>query len=390
MENFDPARLERLQAAMTGAVERGDVGGLAWLVERGGEVDTGVAGTLTRGEPAPVQRDTIFRIASMTKPITAVAALLLVEECRLRVEDAVDDHLPELAGRRVLVDPAGAIDGPTVAAHRPITVGDVLTFRLGWGMDFQRPWPQPLQTAMDELGLGAGPPAPSGPPDPVEWVRRLGTLPLLHQPGERWLYNTGSEVLGVLVARASGQPFDTFLRERVLEPLGMADTGFWTSGTDRLVTAYGTDPTNGERSVYDRPDGQWTAPPAFPSGAAGLVSTLDDLRAFARMLLAGGAPLLSRATVQAMTTDQLLPGQGGPGFDGAQGWGYGVGVARRRNGTDRGPGAYGWDGGLGTSWSNDPAEGLIGIVLTNEAFATAYPAPAVIRDFWTATYAALA
>lgn len=392
MSHLDQLRLERLQTTLSEHVELGGVGGLAWIVECGEEVEAGVAGTLSRDGQEPVRRDTIFRIASMTKPMTAAAAMILVEDCRLRLDDPVDDLLPELADRRVLVDPRGPIDGPTVPAVRPITVDDVLTFRLGLGMDFEAPWPQPLLEAMDALGLGDGPPAPGGPPASDEWMEKLGTLPLLHQPGTRWLYNTGYDVLGVLVARAAAQPLDVFLRERIFDPLGMVDTGFWTPHVDRLVTGYGMDPASGRRDVYDAPDGQWSTPPAFPSGAGGLVSTADDVRAFGRMLLSGGGGLLSPVSVAAMTADHLGadPGVGGPDPSGAQGWGFGVSVQRYRTGVGRGAGSYGWDGGLGTSWANDPTAGLIGIVLTNEAFTGPFPAPAVIRDFWTSAYAALA
>src|SRR5919202_3697472 len=226
MSGFSGARLARLEAVVADHVERDIVGGVAWLAGRDGSVEGGVAGVLTRGEPRPVRRDTLFRISSMSKPIAAVAALILVEECRLRLDDPVDELLPELADRRVLVDARGPIDGETVPASRPITVRDVLTFRLGLGMDFEAPWPQPLIQAMGELELGSGPPAPQVPPEPDEWMRRLGTLPLLYQPGEHWLYNTGSDVLGVLIARASGHSLEVFLRERVFEPSGMVDTGF--------------------------------------------------------------------------------------------------------------------------------------------------------------------
>jgi CubicO group peptidase (beta-lactamase class C family) len=319
-----------------------------------------------------------------------------VEECRLRLDDAVDDLLPELADRRVLVDPRGPIDGDTVPAQRPITVQDVLTFRLGLGMDFAAPWPQPLLEAMGALALGWGPPEPQVPPEPDEWMRRLSTLPLLHQPGERWLYNTGSDVLGVLMARASGQPLEEFLRQRVFEPLGMVDTGFSTPHVERLGSCYGTDPPTGDRVVFDPPGGQWTTPPAFPSGGAGLVSTLDDYHAFGRMLLAGGrlpdgTKLVSRAAVEAMTIDYLGVDHGAPGPlpDGSQGWGYGVGVQVRRTGLISPVGMYGWAGGLGSSWANDPAERVVGVVLTTDAFTSAFPPPAVIRDFWTGVYAAL-
>ncbi len=397
MNGFDPQRRELLQRRMAEHVDRDTVGGVAWLASRDGDVEVGTAGTLTRGGGEPVRRDSIFRIASMTKPMTAVAALLLVEECRLRIDDPIDGLLPELADRRVLVDGRGPLDGETVLAARPITVADVLTFQLGLGMDFEAPWPQPLMEAMAELGLGAGPPEPQVPPEPDEWLRRVSTLPLLYQPGERWLYDTGADVLGVLIARASGQPLDVFLRERVFEPLGMVDTGFSTGDTDRLGTCYTTDPATEERVVYDPPDGQWASPPAFPSGGGGLVSTVDDVHAFASMLRSGGrlpdgSRLLSRASVEAMTTDQLGVDRGasGPLPAGSMGWGYGVGVQVRRAGLVRSVGTYGWDGGLGSAWANDPRERLAATVLTTDMFTTAFPPPAVIQDFWTCVYTALA
>jgi CubicO group peptidase (beta-lactamase class C family) len=332
----------------------------------------------------------------MTKPMTAVAALILVEECRLRLDDPVDLLLPELADRRVLVDGRGPIDGATVPAQRSITLHDVLTFRLGWGMNFEAPWPQPLLEAMGELRLGDGPPAPQVPPAPDEWIKRLGTLPLLYQPGQRWLYNVGSDVLGVLIARAADQPFEEFLRARVFEPLGMGDTGFWTAHVERLGTCYGLDSQTAERTVYDAPGGQWAGAPAFPSGAGGLVSTLDDVHAFGRMLMAGGrlpdgSQLLSRASVTAMTTDQIgiAPGVSGPSPDGVQGWGFGVGVQLRRTGLGPSVGGYGWAGGLGSSWGNDPAEDAIGVLLTTDMLLSPFPPPAVFQDFWTGLYAAV-
>jgi CubicO group peptidase (beta-lactamase class C family) len=264
------------------------------------------------------------------------------------------------------------------------------------GMDFAAPWPWPLMDAMADLGLGAGPPEPQGPPEPDEWIRRLSTLPLQHQPGEKWLYNVGSMVLGVLIARAAGQPLDEFMRERLFEPLGMRDTGFFTEQTERLGTCYAVDPATEVRTVYDAPDGQWSKPPAFPDAAAGMVSTVDDMHAFARMLLAegqlpDGSRLISRAAVEAMTTDQIgvLDGAAGPSPDGSQGWGFGVGVQVRRTGVAHSIGSYGWDGGLGSSWSNDPRERLVGTILTTDSFTGPFPPPAVVQDFWTCVYAAL-
>ena len=193
------------------------VGGVAWLAARGDEVEVGAAGNLTRGEPAPVGRDSIFRIASMTKPIVAVAALMLVEECKLRLDDPVDALLPELADRRVLVDARGPdrrSDGGRRCGRSRCTTCS--RSGLGRGMDFSAPWPQPLITAMGELGLGSGPPEPQVPPEPDEWMRRISTLPLLYQPGERWLYNTGADVLGVLIAAPPASRWRTFLRARAV------------------------------------------------------------------------------------------------------------------------------------------------------------------------------
>jgi CubicO group peptidase (beta-lactamase class C family) len=387
--------LARLDAVMTGYAERGDVPGLAWLVERHGEVHVGHAGSDGPGG-APVRPDTIFRISSTTKPITAVAALILVEECRLRLDDPVDDLLPEFADRRVLMRPDGPVD-QTVPAHRPVTLRDLLTFRLGLGSDFTDFTFQPINAAIAALGLGEGPPAPAVPPPPDEWVRRLGTVPLMYQPGERWLYHTSADLLGVLIARAAGQTFDAFLAERVFAPLGMSDTGFFVPADriDRFGSCFGVDLATGGRTVYDPPDGQWSSPPAFPGGGAGLVSTLADLQAFGRMLLAGGTHggerMLSRSTVTAMTTNQLTPEQvatTSPDPDATIGWGFGVGIELHHNGPARPPGTYGWDGGLGTSWANDPSEGLTAILLTNQTWTSPVP-PAVFRDFWTCAYTAL-
>jgi CubicO group peptidase (beta-lactamase class C family) len=391
-----PAGLARLDAVMVGHVERGEVPGLVWLVARHGEVHVGVAGALGADGGDPVSRDSIFRISSMTKPVTAVAALVLIEDGQLRLDEPVDRLLPELADRQVLARSDGTLDD-TVPARRPITVRDLLTFRMGLGWNFAATGPQPVMSAMAELGLGVGPPAPAGPPEPDEWMRRLGTLPLEHQPGERWLYDTGAEVLGVLIARAAGQPFATFLAERIFEPLAMADSGFAVpnSKLGRFGPCFSTDLDSGNRELYDPPDGQWSSPPAFPAGGSGLVSTVDDYLAFAEMLRAGGAyrgqRILSRPSVEAMTTNHLTPEQiatSAPDPSGALGWGFGVGIQLRRTGPARSVGTYGWDGGLGTSWANDPAEDLVGILLTNQAWTSPAPPP-VCQDFWTSAYAAI-
>src|SRR5690242_13628872 len=234
------------------------VPGLVALVARGDQVHVEALGTLAMGGP-PVARDSIFRIASTTKPITAAATLALAGEGLIRLDEPVDRLLPELAGRRVLRRMDGPLDD-TVPAERAITVRDLLTFTFGFGMVgemFTSPGPWPVVAAAAELRLATiGPPDPPVPPDPDTWIAALGSLPLLAQPGERWMYNTGAQVLGVLAARAAGRPFSEVLTTRIFEPLGMRDTGFWTADAPRLATAY--QPTPGGLVVLDEPGGKWS------------------------------------------------------------------------------------------------------------------------------------
>jgi len=396
---FSKARLGRVHDVMAGYVERGQVPGLVALVSRRGEVHLEAIGAKAFGGSDPVRRDTIFRISSMTKPVTAAATMILVEECKVRLDEPVDRLLPELAGRKVLK----RLDRPledTEPANRPITARDLLTFRMGFGVVMAPPGMYPIQDAMSELQLGQGPPQPQTPPAPDEWIRRLGTLPLIHQPGERWMYNTGSDVLGVLVARASGRPFETFLRERIFEPLGMKDTGFSVPAPDlgRLPTSYWTNPETGALEVYDEAEGgQWSRPPAFPAGGSGLVSTIDDYLAFGEMMLnkgrQGGERVLSRLSVETMTTDQLTPEQKAvsdfvPGFWDRRGWGFGLSIITRRDDVAAVPGRFGWDGGLGTVWYSDPREDMVTILMTQRAWTSPSP-PDVCLDFWTSAYQAI-
>ena len=290
-------RLRHLHDVMAGYVERGDVPGRVTLIARRGEVRLDAIGTKGVGSSEPVGHDTLFRISSMTKPMTAAATMILLEECKLRLDEPVDRLLPELADREVLKRLESPLDD-TVPAIRPITVRDLLTFRMGFGAVLAEPGTYPIQQAVSALLLGDGPPGPSIPPAPDEWIRRLESLPLIHQPGERWMYNTGSDVLGVLIARAAGQPLETFLRERLFEPLGMRDTAFSVPAHDlvRLATSYSTNHETGALDVYDEPDGQWSQPPAFPSAAGGLVSTIDDCLAFGQMMLHKGVTTASASS----------------------------------------------------------------------------------------------
>jgi CubicO group peptidase (beta-lactamase class C family) len=390
------ARLGRMHEVMAGYVERGEVPGLVTLVSRRGEVHVDVIGMKAVEGLDPIRRDTIFRISSMTKPITAAATMILVEECQLRLDEPVDALLPELAERQVLKRLDGPLD-ETVPAKRPITVRDLLTFRMGFGQMMAPPDAYPILKAASEQQIGMGPPSPSTLPAPDEWMRRLGRLPLMHQPGEMWMYNTGSDVLGVLIARASGQPLEAFLRERIFEPLDMKGTGFSVpaASLDRLATSYWTNFETGELELYDGAEGgQWSRPPAFPSGAGGLVSTIDDYLAFGQMMLSHGkhasSRILSRLSVELMTTDQLTPEQKAvsgfvPGYFDSHGWGFGMSVVTRRDDVAAVPGRYGWDGGLGTSWYSDPREEMVTILMTQRAWTSPSP-PDVCLDFWTSAY----
>ena len=385
-EGFTAVGLERLHEAAARHVGDERVPGLVALVARGDQVHVEALGTLSIGG-APVARDSIFRISSTTKPITAAATLAVIGEGLIALDEPVDRLLPELVERRVLRRMDGPLDD-TVPATRAITVRDLLTFTFGFGMVmemFMSPTPWPVVEAAEALHLATiGPPEPDVQPDPDTWIANLGTLPLLAQPGERWLYNTGASVAGVLLARATGVPLAEVLRSRVFAPLGMKDTGFYTMHTERLATGYRSTPDG--LFAWDEPDGIWSHAPSFGDGAAGLVSTVDDLLAFARMLLGGGAPVLSADAARAMTTDQLTPVQKaggglGPDFFSGRSWGFCQAVLDS--------GVFGWDGGLGTTWMVDPDRDLVVIVLTQRMFESPEP-PQVHLDIRSAAYAALA
>jgi CubicO group peptidase (beta-lactamase class C family) len=358
-DQIDEGRIDEVVEA---AVQQGQAPGVVAAVARSDAAYIKAAGVMAVGG-APMRPDTLFRISSTTKPITAAVVLSLVEDGLLDLNGPVEELLPELADRRVLRRPDGPLDD-TIKAERPVTVRDLLTFTWGFGMQgamFMAAEPWPIVTAVGELELGSfGPPNPDTTPEPDTWMARLGGLPLLAQPGERWLYQAGSQVLGVLAARAGGAPFEDVMRERVLAPLGMHDTAFHATDTSRLATAY--ENRGGQLTVSDPPDGLWSRPPRFPDGGGGLVATAGDLIAFGRMLIRGGHPVLKDDTVAEMTRDQLTAAQRAsvwPGFSflGDRGWGYGVSVLD--------DGRYTWEGGLGTAWSN--VGDLTVVVLTQRA-----------------------
>ena len=359
---------------MAAHVERKELPGLVTLVAQDDDVRVDTIGTRAFDAPEPMRRETLFRMTSMTKPVLAVATLMLIDDGKLGLGDPIERWLPELANRRVL----RRVDGPldvTVPAQRSLTVEDLLTFRMGYGMltepSFDPPFP--IVNAANELGLAMGPPDPPTPHTPDEWIKRFGSLPLMYQPGERWQYNVGSLVLGVLVARVAGQRLDDFCNARIFEPLGMRSTGFSLTleRTRDLPALYGGDPATHQlqRLEMSTPEA-WSRPPVFPSGAAGLVSTADDYLAFARLLLNKGEHrgrrLLSAKSVEMMTTNHLTPEQvttAGMLLAG-HGWGFGVGIVTEPDAEWPVAGRYGWSGGYGTTWFNDPHLGLTAILLT--------------------------
>jgi len=383
---------------MAAHIAAGRLPGLVSLVACGDEVHVDAIGSPSFASGAPMARDAIFRIASLTKPVTAVATMSLVEEGLLRLDEPIDELLPELAGRRVLRAIDAELDD-TVPARRPVTLEDLLSFRLGFGSVMAPPGSYPIQRAEAELGLQSigGPPWPPVAHDAGGWMSALGSLPLMCQPGEQWLYDTSAQVLGVLLARACGKDLESVLRERIFGPLGMTDTGFTVPAGQlgRLTTAYRPDPETGELSVLDdAASSWWSTPPSFPDGSGWLVSTIDDYWSFVSMMLAGGTGcgerILSPATVALMTKDRLTPAQRAASelFLGEHGgWGLGLRVPAAGSPDLPLPGGIGWDGGTGTTWRSNLRSGVTGILFTQREATS--PAPSqLVMDFWAGINAA--
>jgi CubicO group peptidase (beta-lactamase class C family) len=369
------SRVDALHDAMAARVDRGQLPGLVTVLACGDDVRIDPIGRfgVATGSP-PMARDTIFRIASLTKPIVAATAMMLVEDGTLSLTDPIDRWLPELADRTVL----RRIDGPltdTVPADRPLTLDDLLTFRMGWGHITEPSFnpPYPIIRAADDAKLVMAQPDPRTPHDPDQWLKRFAALPLMEQPGTRWRYNVGTLVAGVLIARAAGRPLPQVMRERVFDPLGMADTGFHLPADQlyRLPEHYMSDQAGGPpRAQTATTPQQWAEPPLFPSGSAGLVSTVEDFLTFARLLrndgLHGGQRLLSSESVAGLTTNHLTPDQiatAGVLLGGA-GWGYGMAAVVSPTSRGMRPGQYGWSGGYGTDWFTDPGRDLIALAFS--------------------------
>jgi CubicO group peptidase (beta-lactamase class C family) len=365
-------------------LSNGTLVGAVGLVARGTEIEIATVGSVDTAASAPIRRNSLFRIASLTKPITAAATMVLIDDGRLEPASAIAEWLPELAHPRVVCTPASPVN-ETVSARRAITVEDLLTFRSGYGFpsDFSYPAVGLLFSELQQ-----GPPQPQKVATADEWMARLGAIPLLAQPGDAWLYNTSADILGVLIARVTGRPFGEFLAERIFEPLGMTDTAFFVPAgkLDRFTAAYR--PAADGLELVDEPSGQWSSAPAFESGAGGLVSSVDDLLAFARMILADGRvgerELLSAVSVRRMTTNHVTPAQRANAtlFLEGQGWGFGGSVDVETIDIWNVPGRYGWVGGSGTAWHATPSSGLTTILLTQTEM-TGPTTPQYMHDLWT-------
>jgi CubicO group peptidase (beta-lactamase class C family) len=306
--------------------------------------------------------DAIFRIQSMTKAVTAVAALRLVEAGRLTLDEPIERWLPELADRQVLPSPTADL-AETSAAVRPITLRHLLTCASGYGMIVAE---SPLQRAMAERGVEVGVDPPTVGAD--EWLARLAALPLAFQPGEGWRYHHSFAILGILIARVAGRPLQDHLTEDLLGPLGLRDTGMWVleDRLDRLPAAY-RHTASGLVELEPAGGGFYAGPPPFDVNHGELVSTLNDYTRFARMLADGGQfegrQIVSAEHLRLMTTDQVpaiakTPDSFFPGFWDGTGWGFGVGLDTKGARVGR----YGWSGGMGTNFFVD-ADGTVGVLL---------------------------
>lgn len=346
-----------LQGILDRVCSTGLVPGAGALVARGGEIEIGYAGEQTIGGP-PMSEETLFRIASITKPIVAAATMVLIERGVLGLDDRIDRLLPELADPMVL----RAMDGPVddvVPAERPVTVRDLLTFSAGLG--FPERFDLPIVGLLFER-INEGPPQPQHHPAADAWLQQVATLPLMHQPGKGWTYNTSAELLGVLLARAAGGSLFEVLSDTVLGPVGMSDTAFSSLEVDRIASLY--ERTDNGLECIDPPDGQWSTEPPYLSGGGGLLSTVRDWYAFGAMLLAGGEhdgrQVLSSDSVRQMTTAHV---DGGPKhlFLDGQGWGFGGAVDLRTTHPWNVLGRYGWVGGTGTAGYIIPSTGTVAV-----------------------------
>jgi CubicO group peptidase (beta-lactamase class C family) len=346
-----------------GGVASGRIPGYVGAVRIGGRTEIRAGGRMsTDRDGLPMTAETLFRIASVTKPIGGALTLSLIQDGVLALADPIARWLPEAAAPRVLVSPDAELD-QTVAAQRPITVRHLLTATSGWGVVMAS---TPLQAAM--FAREVFPSALIPPMSGDEFVARVASLPLAFQPGEGWMYDTSMDLLGVLLSRAGARPLSELVAERITGPLGMASTSFWTPEVDRLATAY--QPGSDGLEVLDPPDGLFSRPPTFEELSSGLVSTAGDALRFFGAMADGGAPILTSDSLALMTTDGLTEQQrrqGPPILDDGVSWGLGTGVDIDAIGPWMSPGRWGWQGGTGTCGYVDPVRDTVAVLLTQRA-----------------------
>jgi CubicO group peptidase (beta-lactamase class C family) len=371
--------LQPVRTVLQRQVDAGRLPGFVAAVRHRGATEVLCGGTTAAGGGDPMRPGTLFRLASVTKPVAGALTLALAEDGVLGLDDPVAEWLPELAAPRVLRDRTGPLTD-TVPAERPVTVRHLLTSTPGFGGLWDG---SPLDRAIEERAIGPGPWPPQVAPD--EYLRRLAELPFAAQPGELWLYHMAADVLGVLLARATGRPVSALLAERVTGPLGLTGTAFTAADPTRPATVHQATPDG--LVPVDAPDA--TVPPAFESLAAGLVATAPDVLAILAALADGGAPLLEPASVAALTADSLTPAQRagaadflGPGVS----WGLQTGVCVEPAEPWTTPGRFGWDGGTGTSAWADPARDVVAVLLTGRLWSGPDDEP---RDFWRTLYSCL-
>jgi CubicO group peptidase (beta-lactamase class C family) len=369
---------ERIWEAQDAHVASGRIAGYVAAVRIGGRTEVHAGGrTAIEPDSPPMREDTLFRIASVTKPIGGALVLSLVEDGVFALDDPIERWLPEAARPRVLVASDAPLD-ETVDADRPITVRHLLTMTAGWGAVIE---PTPLQAAMRERGVYPSSKIPQMSGD--EFVARVADLPLAFQPGEAWLYDTPLDLLGVLVARATGKPLSALVAERITGPLGMTSTGFGTREVDRLATAY-TPGDDGRLEVLDPPDGQFAGPPPFEELSSGLVSSAPEVLRFYCAMADGGAPVIGIESLQRMTADALTEEQrrgAQPVLAPGESWGMGTGVDAEAAQPWMAPGRWGWTGGSGTTAYVDPVRGTVSVLLTQREMTGPQDG---FDDFWTA------
>lgn len=368
---------ESIWRTMDERVASGLIPGYVAAVRIGGTTEIHAGGRRSIApDSAPMTEDTLFRIASLTKQFGGVLTLSLVQDGVLALDDPVTNWLPEFANLRVLTDPDAELDS-TVGLTRPMTVRHLLTMTNGWGAVLRD---NPQQAAMIERGVYPGPFSPPMTGD--EFVATLAGLPLAFQPGEGWLYDTGTDVLGVLLARATGKSVSTLVKERITAPLGLADTGFWTPHVDRLATAYR--PTDDGLTVLDPPDGEFSRPPRFEELSSGLVATAADVLRFYCAMADGGGGVVTPESVTLMTRDALtdeVRAQAAPIVDPGASWGLATSVDLGPAAEWMAPGRWGWTGGTGTTAYVDPVRGTVSVLLTQRAMTGPQDG---FEGFWTA------